>query len=306
MASKGQLFAGCTVALVTPFRDGEVDYPSLLASVDWQIAQGTTILSPVGTTGESPTLSHDEHERVIAAVVERASGKARVLPGTGSNSTSEAIRLTRFAAKAGASGALIVAPYYNKPSQEGMYAHFSRIAESVDLPIVLYNVPGRTSRNVDPDTIERLATNGPIVAVKEASGSLDQVSEILIRTNLTVLSGDDSLTLPMLAIGAEGVVSVAANIVPAEILAMIEAFRAGKLEPAKALHQKLFPLARDLLSLGPNPVPLKAAMALLGRGNGELRLPLTPLEPKGVEAIRRGLVRFGLMSAAGNPTSDDS
>ena len=301
MASKGQLFAGCTVALVTPFRDGEVDYPSLLASVDWQLAQGTTILSPVGTTGESPTLSHDEHERVIAAVVERASGKARVLPGTGSNSTSEAIRLTRFAAKAGASGALIVAPYYNKPSQEGMYAHFSKIAESVDLPIVLYNVPGRTSRNVDPDTIERLATNGPIVAVKEASGSLDQVSEILIRTNLTVLSGDDSLTLPMLAIGAEGVVSVAANIVPAEILAMIEAFRAAKLELAKSLHQKLFPLARDLLSLGPNPVPLKAAMALLGRGNGELRLPLTPLEPKGVEAVRRGLVRFGLMSAAGDP-----
>jgi len=295
------MFAGCTVALVTPFRDGEVDYPTLLASVDWQIARGTTTLSPVGTTGESPTLSHDEHERVIAAVVERASGKARVLPGTGSNSTSEAIRLTRFAAKAGASGALIVAPYYNKPSQEGMYAHFSKIAESVDLPIVLYNVPGRTSRNVDPDTIERVATNGPIVAVKEASGSLDQVSEILIRTNLTVLSGDDSLTLPMLAIGAEGVVSVAANIVPAEILAMIEAFRAGKLELAKSLHQKLFPLARDLLSLGPNPVPLKAAMALLGRGNGELRLPLTPLEPKGIEAIQRGLVRFGLMSAAGDP-----
>ena len=304
MASKGRMFAGCTVALVTPFRDGEVDYPALLASVDWQIAQGTAILSPVGTTGESPTLSHDEHERVIAAVVERVGARAKVLPGTGSNSTSEAIRLTRFAAKAGASGALVVAPYYNKPSQEGMYAHFARLAESVELPIVLYNVPGRTARNVDPETIERLANAGPIVAVKEASGSLDQVSEILIRTNLTVLSGDDSLTLPMLAIGAEGVVSVAANIVPAEVIAMIEAFRSGKADVAKSLHQKLFPLCRDLLGLGPNPVPLKAAMAFLGRGNGELRLPLTPLDSKGAATIRRCLVQFGLMSSRDEPDTN--
>jgi 4-hydroxy-tetrahydrodipicolinate synthase len=291
------MFAGCTVALVTPFRAGEVDYPALLSSVDWQIGHGITILSPVGTTGESPTLSHDEHERVIAAVVERAAGRAKVLPGTGSNSTAEAIRLTRFAAKTGASGALVVAPYYNRPSQEGMYAHFAKLAESVDLPIVLYNVPGRTGRNVDPETIERLSKIGPIVAVKEASGSLDQVSEILVRTNLTVLSGDDSLTLPMLAVGAEGVVSVAANVVPTEVIAVVDTFRAGRLDEARAAHLKLFPLCRDLLSLGPNPVPLKAAMALLGRSNGELRLPLTPLEPKGLETLRRGLVRFGLMSA---------
>jgi 4-hydroxy-tetrahydrodipicolinate synthase len=294
MASKGRMFAGCTVALLTPFRDGEVDYPALLASVDWQIAQGTPILSPVGTTGESPTLSHDEHERVIACVVERARGRAKVLAGTGSNATAEAVRLTKFAAKAGADGALVVAPYYNRPTQDGLFAHFAKVAESVDLPIVLYNVPGRTGRNIDPDTIERLSALDPIVAVKEASASLDQVSEVLTRTNLTVLSGDDSLTLPMLAVGGEGVVSVAANIVPKEVMGLIEAFRLGKLDEAKAAHAKLFPLCRDLLALGPNPIPVKTAAALLGRGNGEFRLPMTPLDPKNLETLRRSLVRFGL------------
>ncbi|MHC5544680.1 4-hydroxy-tetrahydrodipicolinate synthase, partial [Singulisphaera rosea] len=175
-STKGRIFAGCTVALVTPFRDGDVDYQALKDAVDWQIAQGTPVISPVGTTGESPTLSHDEHEKVITAVVERAAGRAKVLPGTGSNATAEAVRLTKFAAKAGADGALLVSPYYNRPTQEGLYAHYARIAESVDLPLVLYNVPGRTGRNVDPETVERLAKSGPIVAVKEASGSLDQVS----------------------------------------------------------------------------------------------------------------------------------
>src|SRR5947209_1790557 len=249
MPSKGRMFAGCTVALVTPFMDGEVDYPALQASVDWQIAQGTPVLSPVGTTGECPTLSHDEHEQVIRTVVERAAGRAKVLAGTGSNSTAEAVRLTRFAAKAGADGALVVSPYYNRPTQEGLYAHFARIAESVDLPIVVYNVPSRTGRNVDPETIERLAKVGPVVAVKEASGSLDQVSDVLARTNLTVLSGDDSLTLPMLAVGAEGVISVVANLVPLDVIGMIEAFRRGDLAEARRAHAKLFPLCRDLLGL---------------------------------------------------------
>src|SRR5829696_6228096 len=229
MPSKGRMFAGCTVALITPFRDGEVDYPALQQLVDWQIAQGTPVISPVGTTGESPTLNHEEHERVIATVVERAAGRAKVLPGTGSNATAEAVRLTRFAAKAGADGALLVSPYYNRPMQEGLYAHFAKIAESVDLPLVLYNVPGRTGRNVEPETIERLSKLGPIVAVKEASGSLDQVSEVLARTDLTVLSGDDSLTLPMLAVGAEGVISVAANLVPRDVMALITAFEGGDL-----------------------------------------------------------------------------
>src|SRR3954469_13083832 len=194
MPTKGRIFAGCTVALVTPFRDGRVDETALRALVEWHVAQGTPTISPVGTTGESPTLSHEEHERVITLVVEAAAGRARVMAGTGSNSTAEAIRLTRFAARAGADGALLVAPYYNRPNQEGLYRHFATIAEAVDLPLVLYNIPGRTGRNVEPETVERLAQLGPIVAIKEAAGSLDQVTELVTRTDLTVLSGDDSLT----------------------------------------------------------------------------------------------------------------
>lgn len=296
MPSKGRMFAGCTVALVTPFRDGEVDYAALNASVDWHIAQGTPVISPVGTTGESPTLTHDEHEKVIAAVVERAAGRARVLPGTGSNATSEAIRLTRFAARAGADGALLVSPYYNRPMQEGLFAHFAKIAESVDLPLVLYNVPGRTGRNVEPETIERLARFGPIVAVKEASGSLDQVSELVGRTDLTILSGDDSLTLPMLSVGAEGVISVVANLVPRDMIALINAFQHGDLEEARRLHLKLFPLCRDLLSIAANPIPVKTALALLGRGNGEFRLPLCPPDERSRETLRRSLARYGLLT----------
>jgi 4-hydroxy-tetrahydrodipicolinate synthase len=297
MATKGRIFAGCTVALVTPFRDGEVDYPALGELVDWQVAQGTHVLSPVGTTGESPTLSHDEHERVIAAVIERAGGRAKVLPGTGSNATAEAVRLTKFAARAGADGALVVAPYYNRPTQEGLYAHFAKVAEAVDLPLVLYNVPSRTGRNVEPETIERLAKIGPVVAVKEASGSLDQVSDLLARTDLTILSGDDSLTLPMLAVGGEGVVSVVANLVPKDVLALLNAYRNGDLAEARRLHMKLFPLCRDLLGVASNPIPVKTALALLGRGNGELRLPMCPPDERGRETLRRGLVRYGLLTA---------
>jgi len=296
MPSKGRMFAGCTVALVTPFRDGEVDFPALQASVDWQVAQGTPVLSPVGTTGESPTLSHDEHERVITTVIERAAGRARVWPGTGSNSTAEAVRLTKFAARAGADGALVVAPYYNRPTQEGLYAHFARIAESVDLPLVLYNVPARTGRNIDPETIERLSRLGPVVAVKEASGSLDQVSDVLARTDLTVLSGDDSLTLPMLAVGAEGVVSVVANLIPGDVIALLDAFQRGDLDGARKAHAKLFPLCRDLLGLAPNPIPLKTALAILGRGNGEMRLPMCPPDGKAREALVRSLARYGLIA----------
>jgi 4-hydroxy-tetrahydrodipicolinate synthase len=295
MPSKGRMFAGCTVALVTPFKSGEVDYAGLEALVDWHIQLGTPVISPVGTTGESPTLSHEEHERVIAAVVERAGGRARVVPGTGSNATSEAVRLTKFAQKAGADGALLVSPYYNRPTQEGLYAHFAKIAESVDLPLVVYNVPARTGRNVDPETIERLAKHAAVVAVKEASGSLDQVSELVARTDLTILSGDDTLTLPMLSVGAEGVVSIAANIVPKDVMGMVDAFRRGDLTEARRLHHKLFPLGRDLLGLAPNPIPVKTALAILGRGNGEMRLPLCSPEPKAFEAIKRGLARYGLI-----------
>jgi 4-hydroxy-tetrahydrodipicolinate synthase len=295
MASKGRKFAGCTVALVTPFRNGQVDLEALRRLVDWHLEQGTPILSPVGTTGESPTLSHEEHERIIATVVEQAAGRARVVPGTGSNATSEAVRLTRFAARAGADGALLVAPYYNRPTQEGLYAHFARIAESADLPQILYNIPARTGRNVEPATIERLAALGPIVAVKEASGSLDQVSEILQRTNLTVLSGDDSLTLPMMAVGAEGVISVVANLVPRDVMALIAAVESGNLAEARSWHARLFPLCRDLLGLATNPIPVKAALAALGRIEGELRLPLCPLEGPALESLRKALSRYGIV-----------
>jgi 4-hydroxy-tetrahydrodipicolinate synthase len=296
MPRKGRHFAGCTVALVTPFRDGAVDDVAVRRLVEWHIAQGTPVLSPVGTTGESPTLSHEEHERVIALVVEAAAGRAKVVAGTGSNSTAEAIRLTRFAARSGVDGALLVAPYYNRPNQEGLYRHFAAIAESVDLPLVLYNIPARTGRNVEPETIERLSAIGPIVAVKEAAGSLDQVSELIVRTNLTILSGDDSLTLPMLAVGAEGVVSVIANLVPRDVIGLLEAFQSSRIDLARERHARLFPLCRDLLGLAPNPIPVKTALALLGRGNGELRLPLCPLDDQAIGLLRKSLARYGLLT----------
>jgi 4-hydroxy-tetrahydrodipicolinate synthase len=299
MSSKGQMFAGCTVALVTPFRNGEVDYTGLRELVDWHLEQGTPVLSPVGTTGESPTLTHAEHEHVIATVVERAGGRARVLAGTGSNSTAEAVRLTRFAAGAGADGALLVCPYYNRPTQEGLYAHFAKVAESADVPLVLYNIPSRTGRNMEPETVERLSKLGPVVGIKEAAGSLDQVSEILARTDLTVLSGDDSLTLPMMAVGGEGVVSVVANLVPRDVIAMIEAFNRGDLAAARRLHAALFPLCRDLLGVSTNPIPVKQALAFLGRGTGELRLPLCPPDERGRQAIRRSMARYGLLPPEG-------
>src|SRR6516162_4363343 len=235
--TKGEQFAGVTVALVTPFKGGEIDFASLRQLVDWHVEQGTDCLSPVGTTGESPTLDHDEHERVIAAVVEQARGRIKVVPGTGSNSTREAIRLTRFAKRAGADGALMVGPYYNKPTQEGYYRHFAAVAEACDIPLVLYNIPGRTGSNILPETIARLAEIPSIVAVKEATGSLDQASHIASLCNLTLLSGDDSLTLPMLSIGGRGVVSVAGNIVPRDIKALVSAFDAGRYREALEWHR---------------------------------------------------------------------
>jgi 4-hydroxy-tetrahydrodipicolinate synthase len=293
MSTRGSMFAGCTVALPTPFKDGQVDLDALRQSVDWLVHQGVDGVSPAGTTGESPTLTADEHERVIATVVEQAAGRVRVLAGTGSCATAEAVRLTRFAARSDADGALVVVPYYSRPTQEGLYAHFARIAESVDLPLVLYNVPSRTGRNLEPATVERLARLGTVVAIKEAGGSLDQASDILSRTELTVLSGDDSLTLPMLAIGAKGVVSVVANLVPRDVLAMLERFRSGDMAGARHFHVRLFPLCRALLGLGSNPAPLKAALAIEGRGNGELRLPLTPLDDLSLAELLRTLRCYG-------------
>src|SRR5438105_6771525 len=233
MNTKGEQFAGLTVALVTPFRNGDVDFEELNRLVDWQIEQGTDCLSPVGTTGESPTLDHEEHERVMAAVVERARGRIKVMPGTGSNSTREAIRLTRFAQRAGANAALMVGPYYNKPTQEGYYRHFAAVAEAVDIPIVLYNIPGRTGSNMLPETIARLAGLPNIVAIKEATGSLDQASHIASLCDLTLLSGDDSLTLPLMSVGGRGVVSVVGNIVPRDVKALLAAWDAGDVAQAQ-------------------------------------------------------------------------
>src|SRR5262245_32218652 len=237
MATKGEMFAGVTVALITPFKGGEIDFEGLKRLVDWHVEQGTDCLAPVGTTGESPTLDHDEHERIIAAVMERARGRIKVMPGTGSNSTREALRLTKFAKKCGADGALMVGPYYNKPTQEGYYKHFAAVAEACDLPIVLYNIPGRTGSNILPETIARLAKLPPIVAIKEATGSMDQASSIRALCDLTILSGDDSLTLPLLAIGGRGVVSVVGNIVPGDMKALCAAFDAGKIKEAQNWHK---------------------------------------------------------------------
>lgn len=295
MATKGEQFAGLTVALVTPFRGGAVDEAALRKLVDWHVEAGTNCVSPVGTTGESPTLSHDEHERVIAIVCEQAAGRVKVMAGTGSNSTAEAIRLTRFAKQAGADAALSVAPYYNKPAQEGFYQHFKAIAEQVDLPVILYNIPGRTAKNIEPDTIARLAELPNIVGIKESTGSMDQASQILATTQLTVLSGDDSLTLPLLALGGRGVVSVVGNIVPRDVLGLLKAFAAGDLAAARQWHLKLFPLCRDLLGLSTNPIPIKAAMKMLGRDSGEVRLPMTALSAADEQRLAATLGAYGLL-----------
>jgi 4-hydroxy-tetrahydrodipicolinate synthase len=297
MARRGSAFAGLSVALITPFRNGQVDFDALQRLVEFHVQAGTQCVCPVGTTGESPTLSHEEHEQVITAVVQAAAGRIKVMAGTGSNSTAEAIRLTRWAARAGADAALMVAPYYNKPTQEGFYQHFKTVAAEVDLPICVYNIPGRTGKNIEPETFVRLAEIPNIVMVKEASGSLDQASQILCSTDLTVLSGDDSLTLPLLAIGGEGVISVVGNLVPSDMRAMIEAYRAGDVERAAQWHRKLFPLCRDLLGLASNPIPVKAAMQMLGRDTGELRLPLTPLGPSERQKLRRTMQEYGLRVA---------
>ena len=294
MPTRAEKFAGLSVAIVTPFRDGSVDTARLREQVEFQARAGTTCICPVGTTGESPTLTHEEHERVIAESIEAAAGRMLVMPGTGSNSTAEAVRLTKYAAKAGADAALVVGPYYNRPTQQGIYEHFKALAEAVDIPICVYNIPARTGRNIEPETILRLAELPGIAMVKEATGSMDQASQVLAATDLTVLSGDDSMTLPLLAIGGRGVISVVGNIVPADMKALCDAFDAGDLARARALHHKLFGLGRDLLGLASNPIPIKAAMAMLGRDTGDVRLPLVSLEAPLAARLRQVLVAYGL------------
>lgn len=274
--------------MITPLRGGELDEQRLREQVAFQLESGIDGLVPVGTTGESPTLSHAEHNRVVAVVVEAAEGRVPVIAGTGSNSTSEALGMTRHAAEAGAAASLQVVPYYNKPSQEGLYRHFMTIAERVDLPMVLYNIPGRSAVGLTPATIVRLAEHPNIVAIKEATGSMDMTSEVAAGCDLDILSGDDSLTLPIMSLGGKGVISVASNIIPDRVAQMCHLALDGEFVEARRRHLKLFPLFRALF-LETNPVPLKAAMKLLGTDTGEMRLPLTELSSSHLPALEKAL-----------------
>ncbi len=281
------MFTGAITAMISPFRDDQLDERRLQEQVNFQIDRGIEGLVPCGTTGESPTLSHDEHERVIDVVVEAAAGRVPVIAGAGSNATAEALRLARHARTAGADATLQVTGYYNKPSQEGMYRHFMTIADAVDLPMVLYNIPGRCVVGMTPATIARLAEHPNIVAVKEATGSLDAASEIAQLCDLTILSGDDSLTLPLMSVGARGVISVMANLVPAKVRALTDAAASGDLAAARAVHAELFPLFSACLKLAVNPVPIKAMMAAAGRDTGMVRLPLVELDDEAAGRLRQ-------------------
>jgi len=288
------MFSGTLVALATPFNDGQVDWKKLDELVDFQLAEGTDGIVPMGTTGESPTLSHPEHERVIEAVVKRVGGKVPVVAGTGSNSTSEAIHLTSFAQKVGADGALVVNPYYNKPTQQGLYEHFKTVADEVDIPIILYNIPGRCGVALSMETICRLAEIKNIVGIKEATGVLDVSSEIATSCDLTILSGDDSLTLPIMAVGGKGVISVAANIVPTEVRKLTSDMLAGNITKATAQHQKLFKLFKAMF-IETNPIPVKTALALMGKCREEFRLPMCRMSPANKEKLTEVLREYKLI-----------
>jgi len=289
------MFAGAMTALITPFRDGQVDFKTLDELIEFQIEGGIDGIVPVGTTGECPTLSHDEHKKVIERVVKTVAGQVPVIAGAGSNSTAEAIELTAFAKKIGADATLQVDPYYNKPTQEGFYQHFKAIAEEVDLPIILYDIPGRCGAGMTVDTIVRLAEIENIVGIKDATGQMDHVSEIATRCNMTIISGDDSMTLPIAAVGGKGVISVVSNIAPADVKALTDAILDSDYATALKWHKKLFALSRGMLSLASNPIPVKAAMAMLGLSDEEMRLPLVPMEESKKALLRKTLQEYGLL-----------
>ena len=289
---------GSMVAIVTPFRNDAVDEQALNALIELHARSGTSAIVPCGTTGESATLSHEEHDRVIELTVQASRGRIPVIAGTGSNNTKEAIRLTQHAKAAGADAALLISPYYNKPTQRGLYLHFKAVAESVDLPLIIYNIASRTAVNIEPETFAQLAELRTIVGVKESSGNLEQMIRILQLTNsrLVLLSGDDALTLPVLAIGGTGVISVAANLVPQDMAAMVQAFQQGRREEAIQRHQKLLPLIRALF-LETNPIPVKTAMGMLGMISPELRLPLCAMSEGHEERLRQALAAYGLLTS---------
>lgn len=291
-----RVFQGSMVAVVTPFKDGRVDEAKVRELVEFHIKNGTDVLVPCGTTGESPTLSHDEHRRVIELAIQTASKRIPVVAGTGSNSTAEAIDLTRFAKNAGADGALVVLPYYNKPTQQGLIAHCRAIADAVDLPLILYNIPGRTGINMLPETLAAVADHPNIVGMKEATGNLEQMTHdiVLCGAKLSFLSGDDTLTLPLMAVGGKGVISVVANIVPRDVADLTRAFLSGDWKRARELHLKLFPLCQAMFC-ETNPIPVKTAMALMGMINGELRLPLCPMSEANLSKLKAALRAYGLI-----------
>ncbi|MDD4997473.1 MAG: 4-hydroxy-tetrahydrodipicolinate synthase [Syntrophales bacterium] len=290
------MIRGAIVAIVTPFKDGKVDEEALRRLIDEQIANGTDGISPCGTTGESTTLSHEEHDRVIEVTVEAVNKRVPVIAGTGSNSTAEAVRLTKHAWKAGADAALMVCPYYNRPTQEGLYRHYRAIAEEVPIPIVIYNIPGRTGTNLQTETLARLAEIPNIVGVKEASGSLKQMSDVvrLCGPDFSVLSGDDIFTLALMAIGGAGVISVISNVAPRDMAEMVDSFSAGDLSKARMLHHKMSPLI-DALFLETNPIPVKAALAMMGKITYELRLPLCRMGEKNEAILKKEMQRYGLI-----------
>jgi 4-hydroxy-tetrahydrodipicolinate synthase len=291
------MFTGTYTAIVTPFRDGKLDEPALERLIKRQVKGGVDGIVPVGTTGESPTLSFEEHIRVIELSVKFAGGKIKVLAGTGANSTSEAIYLTKAAEEVGADGSLQVAPYYNRPTQEGLFRHFHSVARATKLPIVLYSIPGRCGVEIAVETVDRLmhdSTN--IVAIKEAGGNVDRVSQLraALGRHFVILSGDDALTIPFMSVGAQGVISVASNVAPREVANMVKAFALGKTATALKLHEKLYPLFKDLF-VETNPAPVKAALAMQGHMTDEIRLPLVPISPKSRDVLRKTLTRVGLL-----------
>ena len=290
------MFKGAITALVTPFKDGKIDEEAYRNLIEWQIEQGINGLVPVGTTGESATLSHEEHRQVVKICVETVKGRIPVIAGAGSNSTAEALGLVEFAKEVGADAALLVTPYYNKPTQEGLYQHYKFLAEKTGFPLVLYNVPGRTSVNLLPQTVARLAEIKNIVAIKEASGSLKQISEIikLCGDKITVLSGDDFTAFPTMAVGGMGVISVVSNIAPKDVAAMCKALFEGDIKKAQELHYKLFPLAQAMF-LETNPIPVKTALGLMGKITPELRLPLCQMSEANLNKLKEILQNYGLI-----------
>jgi len=291
-----RVFQGSLVALVTPFRDGRVDEAKLKELVEFHIQGGTDALVPCGTTGESPTLDHDEHKRVIDVVIQAANKRIPVVAGTGSNSTAEAVSLTKHAKAAGADGALIVLPYYNKPTQKGLIEHCRAIADGADLPLILYNIPGRTGVNMLPETVAQLADHPNIVGMKEATGDIVQMTQdiVLCGNKLSFLSGDDTLTLPLMSVGGRGVISVVANIVPKDVADMTHAFLNGDWKRARELHLRLFPLCQAMF-YETNPIPVKTAMGMMGMIKEEFRLPLCPMIEANRKKLEAALRTYGLL-----------